>query len=246
MSETLLAVHNVTKRFGSFVALSDISLEIGAGERIGIIGPNGSGKTTLINCVAGRLRPESGRVVFGGEDVTRMQPHRRAQRGLARTFQIPQPFHGMTVIENLYVPLEYGSRQSAPRNEQSDEPLRDAAMRILVSLGLGAKADDGCRALSQIELRKLELARALAVNPRLLVSDEAMAGLSSDEVDEVLEILFALAARGITVIMIEHIMRAIMRFSERVLCIVSGKLIASGAPADIVQHPEVQRAYIGD
>jgi branched-chain amino acid transport system ATP-binding protein len=124
--------------------------------------------------------------------------------------------------------------------------LRESALRILDSLGLAGKADEGCGALSQIELRKLELARALAVNPRLLVSDEAMAGLSASEVDEVLDILFALADRGITVIMIEHIMRAIMRFSERVLCIVSGKLIAAGPPDEIVRHPEVQRAYIGD
>ncbi|CAE6825884.1 ABC transporter ATP-binding protein [Paraburkholderia domus] len=243
MSELLLGVHSVTKRFGSFVALSDISLEIGAGERIGIIGPNGSGKTTLINCVSGRLRPESGRVMFGGEDVTRMQPHRRAQRGLARTFQIPQPFHGMTLVENLYVPLEYGAGGTERPNRAA---LRESALRILDSLGLGGKADEGCGALSQIELRKLELARALAVNPRLLVSDEAMAGLSVSEVDEVLDILFALADRGITVIMIEHIMHAIMRFSEPVLCIVSGKLIVAGPPDEIVRHPEVQRAYIGD
>ena len=243
MSETLLAVHNLTKRFGSFVALSDISLEIGAGERIGIIGPNGSGKTTLINCVAGRLRPESGRVVFGGEDVTRMQPHRRAQRGLARTFQIPQPFHGMTLVENLYVPLEYGARAT---ERPARAELRESALRILNSLGLAGKADEGCGALSQIELRKLELARALAINPRLLVSDEAMAGLSASEVDEVLEILFALADRGITVIMIEHIMRAVLHFSQRLVVLVAGRKIADGHPQDVVRNPEVERAYLGE
>jgi branched-chain amino acid transport system ATP-binding protein len=243
MNEAILSVRNVTKRFGSFVALSDISLDIQAGERIGIIGPNGSGKTTLINCVSGRLQPESGQVWFDGANVTHLPTYRRAQRGLARTFQIPQPFHGMTLLENLYVPLEYGARE---RTLIEPDALRESAMRILDSLGLGAKADEGCAALSQIELRKLELARALAINPRLLVSDEAMAGLSGAEVDEVLEILFELANRGITVIMIEHIMRAIMRFSERVLCIVSGKLIAAGPPDEIVRHPEVQRAYIGD
>jgi branched-chain amino acid transport system ATP-binding protein len=243
MNEAILSVRNVTKRFGSFVALSDISLDIQAGERIGIIGPNGSGKTTLINCVSGRLQPESGQVWFDGANVTHLPTYRRAQRGLARTFQIPQPFHGMTLLENLYVPLEYGARE---RTALEPEALRESALRILASLGLGAKADEGCAALSQIELRKLELARALAINPRLLVSDEAMAGLSGAEVDEVLEILFELANRGITVIMIEHIMRAIMRFSERVLCIVSGKLIAAGPPDEIVRHPEVQRAYIGD
>lgn len=243
MSEPLLEVRQLTKRFGSFVALSDVSLTIAAGERVGIIGPNGSGKTTLINCVAGRLRPERGRVLFDSDDVTVLPPHRRAQRGLARTFQIPQPFHGMTPVENLYVPMRFAARGGL---RERDGRLRERALELLDSLGLAARADDACGTLSQIELRKLELARALAVEPRLLVADEAMAGLSADEVDEVLEILLALADRGITVIMIEHIMRAIMRFSQRVLCIVSGKLIADGMPADVVRHPDVQRAYIGD
>jgi branched-chain amino acid transport system ATP-binding protein len=242
MSEPLLSTRGVTKSFGAFVALSDISIDVMQGERIGIIGPNGSGKTTLINCIAGRLRPDAGRITFGGQEVTSLEAHRRSRLGLARTFQIPQPFHGMTLAENLYVPLEYG----AGSGRVEGAPMREAAMRILSDLGLGAKADADCRSLSQIELRKLELARALASRPRLLISDEAMAGLSSTEVDEVLEILFGLAARGITIIMIEHIMRAIMRFSERVLCIVSGKLIAMGSPQDIVRDPQVQKAYIGE
>ena len=242
MSTPLLSAQNVTKRFGSFVALSGISVDVSEGERIGIIGPNGSGKTTFINCIGGRFRPEAGSIAFGGRDVTRMPAYRRAQLGLARTFQIPQPFHGMSLIENLYVPMTYGAR----REGEPTASLRDTGMEILVGLGLGAKADADCRSLSQIELRKLELARALAARPRLLVSDEAMAGLSSNEVDEVLEILFGLAARGITVIMIEHIMRAIMRFSERVLCIVAGKLVAVGTPAEIVRDPQVQKAYIGE
>ena len=242
MSTPLLSATNVTKRFGAFVALSGISVDVMQGERIGIIGPNGSGKTTFINCVAGRLRPETGSIAFCGHDVTRMPAYRRAQLGLARTFQIPQPFHGMTLVENLYVPMEYGARHAGERSVG----LRDAAMEILVGLGLGAKADADCRSLSQIELRKLELARSLASRPRLLISDEAMAGLSSTEVDEVLDILFGLAARGITVIMIEHIMRAIMRFSERVLCIVAGKLVAMGPPDEIVRDPQVLKAYIGE
>lgn len=242
MSTPLLSAQNVTKRFGSFVALSGISVDVMQGERIGIIGPNGSGKTTFINCIAGRLRPEAGAIAFGGQDVTRLPAYRRAQLGLARTFQIPQPFRGMTLIENLYVPMEYGARHDKGRSAG----LRDTAMAILVGLGLGAKADADCRSLSQIELRKLELARALAARPRLLISDEAMAGLSSAEVDEVLDILFELTACGITVIMIEHIMRAIMRFSERVLCIVAGKLVAMGPPDEIVRDPQVQKAYIGE
>jgi branched-chain amino acid transport system ATP-binding protein len=242
MTEPLLSVKGVTRRFGSFVAVSDISLDLRQGERLGIIGPNGSGKTTLINCVAGRLRPDAGSITFAGKDVTRLEAHRRAWLGLARTFQIPQPFHGMTLAENLYVPLGFGARESAADSRD----LRKSALEILASLGLSAKADADCRSLSQIELRKLELARALAGRPRLLISDEAMAGLSVPEVDELLAILFTLVERGIAVIMIEHIMRAIMRFSERVICIMAGKLVATGSPREIVRDPQVQKAYLGE
>ena len=241
MSAPLLSVRGVTKRFGAFVAVSDVSLDIEEGARVGIIGPNGSGKTTLINCVAGRLRPEAGSISFAGQDVTRLETYRRAKLGLARTFQIPQPFSGMTLAENLYVPLSFGAGDGFGTGGQ-----REAAMGILDSLGLGGKADSHCGNLSQIELRKLELARALAGRPRLLVSDEAMAGLSSSEVDEVLAILFALAERGIAVVMIEHIMRAIMHFSERVICIMAGKIVASGRPDEIVRDSQVQRAYLGE
>ena len=242
MSAALLAAEGLTKRFGSFVAVNDVSFTLRKGERLGVIGPNGSGKTTLINCIAGRLRPDEGSIQFAGKDVTRLQAYRRAQLGIARTFQIPQPFHGMSLLENLLVPLGFGAKDAgADRGDQVD-----AAMGILASLGLEAKAHAGCRSLSQIELRKLELARALAGRPRLLISDEAMAGLSGQEVDEILDILFALAERGIAVIMIEHIMRAIMRFSENVICIMAGKLVASGKPDEIVRDPQVQKAYIGE
>jgi branched-chain amino acid transport system ATP-binding protein len=195
-----------------------------------------------MNCISGRLRPESGSVAFSGLDVTKLDAYKRAQKGLARTFQIPQPFHGMTLAENLYVPLSFGAGDSLSDREE----LRAAALAILNDLGLASKADESCRSLSQIELRKLELARALAGRPRLLISDEAMAGLSSTEVDEVLDILFRLAERGIAVIMIEHIMRAIMRFSQKVICIVAGRLAASGSPEAIVRDPQVQKAYIGE
>ena len=242
MSAPLLSVRDLTKRFGAFVAVSGVSFEMRPGERVGIIGPNGSGKTTFINCVAGCLRPDAGSITFAGQDVTRLQAHRRARLGLARTFQIPQPFHGMTVIENLYVPLGFGAAGTPPAGRE----LRTAAAEILDSLGLGSRADADCRSLSQIELRKLELARALAGRPRLLVSDEAMAGLSTGEVDEVLAILLGLAERGIGVIMIEHIMRAIMHFSERVICIMAGKLVAAGRPEEIVRDPQVQKAYLGE
>jgi branched-chain amino acid transport system ATP-binding protein len=234
----LLEVKNVSKHFGGFTALSGVSLEIAPGERFGLIGPNGSGKTTLINCVSGALRNESGSIVFDGQEVSRLAAYQRTRRGIARSFQVPRPFHSMTVLENLLVPTAYVVHLK-------DHEARDQAMEILKGMGLAQKAGAQANQLSQVELRKLELARAMAARPRLLISDEAMAGLSGAEVDEVLAILFKLNEQGITIIMIEHIMQAVMRFSQRVVCLDAGKIICEGTPASIVQNPEVQKAYLG-
>jgi len=241
MAQPLLEIRGVSKHFGGFTALSEVSLEIAAGERFGLIGPNGSGKTTLINCVGGALRNDGGSIVFAGEDVSRLAPYQRARRGIARSFQIPRPFRSMSVLENLQVPLEYlAHRRTLHTSDTAAE-----AMEILASMGLADKARTPSSRLSQVELRKLELARAMAAQPRLLISDEAMAGLSGSEVDEVLKILFDLNAKGITIIMIEHIMQAVMRFSQRVVCLDAGKIICEGAPAEIVKNQDVQRAYLG-
>jgi branched-chain amino acid transport system ATP-binding protein len=241
MAQALLEIRGVSKHFGGFTALSEVSLEIAQGERFGLIGPNGSGKTTLINCVGGALRNDGGSIVFGGEDVSRLPPYQRARRGIARSFQIPRPFRSMSVLENLQVPLEYlAHRRTLHTGDTAAE-----AMQILESMGLADKAATPSNRLSQVELRKLELARAMAAQPRLLISDEAMAGLSGSEVDEVLRILFDLNGKGITIIMIEHIMQAVMRFSQRVVCLDAGKIICEGAPAEIVNNAEVQRAYLG-
>jgi branched-chain amino acid transport system ATP-binding protein len=234
----LLKIQNLSKSFGGFTALNDVSLEIAEGERFGLIGPNGSGKTTLINCVAGSLRNETGQIFFQDREVTRLPAYRRTRLGIARSFQIPRPFTSMSVLENLMVPLEYVIHYN-------DRKSTAHAMEILERIGLADKADSPSNRLSQVELRKLELARAMAARPRLLISDEAMAGLSGSEVDEVLKILFDLNASGITIIMIEHIMQAVMRFSQRVVCLDAGKIICEGAPAAIVANPEVQRAYLG-
>jgi branched-chain amino acid transport system ATP-binding protein len=241
MSEILLDVRNVTKRFGGFQALTDVSLQVRGGERFGLIGPNGSGKTTLINCISGTLKPDGGRVVFEGRDITTLAAHQRTRCGIARTFQIPKPFTSMTVLENLMIPLEYAAHT---RSDGGDPTVE--ALEILRLMGLTEKAGVTTRGLTQIELRKLELARAMAAKPKLLISDEAMAGLSAAEVDEILAILLDLKARGITVIMIEHIMRAVMRFSERVAVLDAGEKIAEGAPEDIVSNKAVERAYLGD
>jgi branched-chain amino acid transport system ATP-binding protein len=234
----LLEVNKVSKHFGGFTALNGVSLGIAEGERFGLIGPNGSGKTTLINCIAGALRNESGEILFQGREVSRLAAFERTRLGIARSFQIPRPFHTMTVLENLLVPTAYVVHLKDSEGEAE-------AMRILSAMGLADKARARASQLSQVELRKLELARAMAARPKLLISDEAMAGLAGAEVDEVLKILFDLNARGITIIMIEHIMQAVMRFSQRVVCLDAGAIICEGTPASIVQNPNVQRAYLG-
>jgi branched-chain amino acid transport system ATP-binding protein len=233
-----LEIRRVSKSFGGFAALTDVSIDIAQGERFGLIGPNGSGKTTLINCVSGTLRNEAGSIVFDGNDITRKAPYQRTRGGIARSFQIPRPFFSMSVLENLMVPLEYVAHMSDARSEGE-------AMQILERIGLADKAQTPSNRLSQVELRKLELARAMAARPRLLISDEAMAGLSGSEVDEVLKILFDLNASGITIIMIEHIMQAVMRFSQRVVCLDAGRIICEATPAGIVKNAEVQKAYLG-
>ena len=236
----LLAIDAMTRSFGGFVALDNVSIEIRKGERFGLIGPNGSGKTTLINCISGALLPQKGTVRFCGEDITQMPASRRAHRGIARSFQIPRPFRSMTVVENLMVALDFAAKHTG-----SPAQRQDVAMSILARMGLASKAYVSAAALSQVELRKMELARAVAANPKLLVSDEAMAGLSSAEVDEVLDLLLSLAGEDIAIIMIEHIMQAVMRFSERVMCLDAGRIIAIGAPAEVMANARVQEAYLG-
>ena len=238
MTAPLLRVRGVSKHFGGFAALSDVSIEVAAGERFGLIGPNGSGKTTLINCISGSLRNDGGSIQFEGREISALPAYQRTRKGIARSFQVPRPFHSMSVLENLLVPYQYVVHLKDTEAEQQ-------AMDILRRIGLADKAHAQSNQLSQVELRKLELARAMAARPRLLISDEAMAGLSGSEVDEVLRILLDLNAAGITIIMIEHIMQAVMRFSQRVVCLDAGKIICEGTPEAIVANPEVQKAYLG-
>jgi branched-chain amino acid transport system ATP-binding protein len=237
----ILEVRGVTKRFGGFTALSDVSVDVMQGERFGLIGPNGSGKTTLINCISGALFNDGGSILFQGDEISRLPAYKRTRLGIARSFQIPRPFASMSVVENLIVPLEY----VVHRGSLHTADTRGEAMQILSDMGLADKAETQANQLTQVDLRKMELARAMAARPRLLVSDEAMAGLSTAEVDEVLDILFKLNEQGITIIMIEHIMQAVMRFSQRVVCLDAGKIICQGSPTEVVANPEVQRAYLG-
>jgi branched-chain amino acid transport system ATP-binding protein len=238
----LLRIEALTKSFGGFVALDNVNVEIRKGERFGLIGPNGSGKTTLVNCISGALRPNKGSVLFAGADVTQLPPNRRSHRGIARSFQIPRPFRSMTVLENLMVGLDFAAHRDLLETEAH---RREAAMSILTRIGLAGRANVPTAALTQVDLRKMELARALATGPKLLISDEAMAGLSTSEVDEVLDLLLSLAGEDIAIIMIEHIMQAVMRFSERVMCLDAGRIIAIGTPSEVMANSRVQEAYLG-
>ena len=239
----MLDVQNLTKNFGGFVALSGIDLNVQPGERLGLIGPNGSGKTTLINCVSGAIQDYEGEVHFNGENINNLVAHKRARRGISRSFQIPKPFTSMTVKQNLLIPLEY-----AVNTDQLDGlSIHQQADQILEALEMTDKADQLTSGLTQIEMRKLELARAMALKPKLLISDEAMAGLSSSEVDDILKILIELNENTkITIIMIEHIMRAVMSFSERVVCLDAGKIIANGTPDQVIKNTDVEKAYLGE
>ena len=238
---SLLQVKNLSKQFGGFTALDRVSVDIARGERFGLIGPNGSGKTTLINCISGVLENDGGAIEFNGEEISKLPAYQRTRRGIARSFQIPRPFSSMSVLENLVVPLEYVAHAGSLHLDDT----RSEAMELLRGIGLADKAETPSNQLSQVELRKMELARAMAARPRLLISDEAMAGLSSNEISEVLEILFKLNATGITIVMIEHIMQAVMKFSQRVICLDAGRIICEGPPEAIVANVDVQKAYLG-
>lgn len=235
----LLQVNGVGKRFDGFTALSGVDLAVGPRERLGLIGPNGSGKSTFVNCIAGDFSRHDGEVLFKGEPLAGLKPHERARRGLSRTFQLPRPFRSLSVLENVTVPLRFGAEALAPAE------VRERAMNCLELVGLADKAGLHPHSLTQVDLRKLELARALAPEPALLIADEVMAGLSHSEVDQILELLFALNGRGAAIIMIEHVMRAVTAFSQRLAVFVAGRKVAEGDPQAVLAIPEVEAAYLG-
>jgi len=240
----LLAVDDLSKRFGGFVALDGVSLAVAPGERLGLIGPNGSGKSTLVNCLCGALHNETGTVTFDGVNVNGMTAHQRTRLGMARSFQLPRPFPSLTLADNLRIPLIYSANVRRGSHFTAAE-IDERCGELLRLVGLDAKARRLPRDLTQVEMRKLELARAMGADPKLLIADEAMAGLSHSEIEDIIKLLNRLSEGGITIILIEHIMRAVMSFSQRLVVLVSGKKIADGDPQDVIRDPEVERAYLG-
>jgi branched-chain amino acid transport system ATP-binding protein len=244
MTGPLLRVDQVGKHFGGFVALHSIDLEVKEGERLGLIGPNGSGKSTLVNCICGTLVNDTGTVYFQGKKLDGLPAYKRTRLGLARSFQLPRPFSSLSVTDNLRIPLLYtvNARRGAL---VSSVGIDERCAELLRLVGLQDKAKSHPVDLTQVDMRKLELARAMAAEPKLLIADEAMAGLSHSEIEDILKLLVRLNEQGVTIIMIEHIMSAVMSFSQRLAVLVSGRKIADGPPEEVVRNPEVVRAYLG-
>jgi len=233
----MLEVQNATKRFGGLVAVNQASLKVGAGSITGLIGPNGAGKTTLFTLISGFEKPTEGRVLFQGEDISRDEPHIRARRGIARTFQIVQPFAGLSVVENIAV----GAHLRHAKRGDAMARAEDVAHRV----GLSHELDKSASSLTVAGRKRLELARALATEPKLLLLDEVLAGLNPSEIRDIVPIIQNIRAGGITILMIEHVMQAVMSLCETVHVIASGRMIASGPPPQVCRDPRVIEAYLG-
>jgi len=238
MAETpLVAVHNVSRRFGGLLAVKAVSLAAPAGRITALIGPNGAGKTTLFAIISGFLKPSDGKVRYDGEDVTNEPPHRLARRGIARTFQIVQPFAGLSVRDNILV--------GAYLRHRSRAEALDVTNRIARDVGLADMLDRPADTLTVAGRKRLELARALATEPKLLLLDEVLAGLNPSEIRDIVPVIRGLCDRGITIFMIEHVMQAVMRLSEHVFVLAEGSIIAEGTPAEVAADRAVVEAYLG-
>jgi branched-chain amino acid transport system ATP-binding protein len=234
----ILALERVSKSFGAVVIAEDLDLKVAEGEALGMLGPNGAGKTTLFGVISGMIAPNAGRVVFAGMDVTRLSPVKRCRLGIARSFQIPQPFGGMTVFENLVV-------AGAFAKGRRERDVYDWSAQVLDDCGLGDKANVKAGTLTLLDRKRLELARALATRPRLLLLDEVAGGLSEAECETLVDLIRRIRASGISLIWIEHVVHALLAAVDRIVVLAGGSLIADDRPAAAIRHPKVVEIYMG-
>lgn len=234
----ILTLEKISKRFGAVVVANGIDLALGQGEALGIIGPNGAGKTTLFGMITGTITPDSGRVVFDGRDISRDKPERRCRAGIARSFQIPQPFGGMSVFENLVVAAAFGGGQR-------ERDVYGRCAELLEQCGLADKANRRAGSLTLLDRKRLELARALAANPRLLLLDEVAGGLIEHETAALVDLVKQVRATGVSIIWIEHIVHALIAAVDRLVVLHGGALIAEGNPAEVIRRPQVAEIYMG-
>jgi len=236
----LLSLQGVSKRFGGLQALTQVTFDLPQGQILGLIGPNGAGKTTLFNAINGVYPPEEGRIIFREKDITRAKPSEHAKLGMARTHQIVQPLNELIVRENVMVGACFGHENQGLANAEK------IADEVLEFVGLASKTEQLAGTLNVAQKKRLELARALAARPRLLLLDEVLAGLNSSEIDNMIQTVLKIREQGVTIIMIEHLMKAVMNVSDRVLVLDYGEQIAEGAPEEIVKNEKVIEAYLGD